>query len=86
MPETGLTLADLEHRDFATVPEYAAVLRCDPRTVRSAIKAGEIPAVKVGTEYRIPVEWLRAATAPPLTAEQRAKLTRLLDSQPARSA
>src|SRR6266487_4141012 len=49
-----LTLADLEHRDFATVPEYAAVMRCDPRTVYAAIRAGDIPATKVGSKSFIP--------------------------------
>ena len=46
-------------RLFATVPEAAAILRYDVRTVRRAIAAGEIPAVKVGATYRIRVSWLR---------------------------
>jgi len=58
-----LTLADLEDRDFATVSEYAAVMRCDPRTVTAAIKAGEIPAVKVGAAYRVALSWLRQAAS-----------------------
>jgi excisionase family DNA binding protein len=64
VPRDPLTLADLEGRDFVTVPEYAALVQCDPRTVTTAIKAGDIPAIKVGSKYRIPLAWVRqAATA-----------------------
>ncbi len=58
-----VTLDDLAGRNFATVPEVASILRCDPRTVTSAIKSGEIPAVKAGAAYRIPAGWLRAAAS-----------------------
>lgn len=44
---------------FATVPEAAAILRYDVRTVRRGIASGEIPATKVGATYRIRVSWLR---------------------------
>jgi excisionase family DNA binding protein len=46
-------------RLFATVPEAAAILRYDVRTVRRGIAAGEIPATKAGSTYRVPVSWLR---------------------------
>lgn len=49
----------LTGRLFATVPEAAAILRYDVRTVRRAIAAGEIPAVRAGSTYRISVAWLR---------------------------
>jgi excisionase family DNA binding protein len=51
--------AALAGRLFATVSEAAAILRYDVRTVRRAIAAGEIPAVRVGTTHRIRVSWLR---------------------------
>ena len=54
------TLADLAGRDFATVAEAARVLHVDPRTVRRAIASGDIPATRVGSDYRLPVLWLRA--------------------------
>jgi excisionase family DNA binding protein len=54
-PATTLT-----ERLFASVPEAADVLRYDPRTVRRAIEAGEIPAVRAGGRWRIPTSWLRA--------------------------
>ena len=62
-----ITLDDLGGRLFATVPEVAAILRYDVRTVRRAIEAGTVPAVRVGAGYRIPMAWLRSvagATAP----------------------
>jgi excisionase family DNA binding protein len=60
----SVTLADLDGRNFAQVWEVATILECDPRTIRSAIRDGRIPAVKAGSNYRIPVAWLiqRAAS------------------------
>lgn len=49
----------LRDKLFANVPEAAQVLRYDERTIRSAIAAGEIPAVKAGAQWRIPTAWLR---------------------------
>jgi hypothetical protein len=49
----------LEGRLFATVPEVAAILRWDPRTIRQHIREGKIPAVKGDNAYRVPVSWLR---------------------------
>jgi excisionase family DNA binding protein len=46
-------------RLFATAPEAAEILRADPRTVRRALEAGEIPGLRVGGRWRIPVAWLR---------------------------
>ena len=68
VPRDPLTLADLEGRDFCTVPEYAAIMQCDPRTVVSAIKSAEVPAIKVGAAYRIPLAWLRQAASAGSTA------------------
>jgi excisionase family DNA binding protein len=44
---------------FADVPETAEILRYDERTVRRAIEAGEIPAVRAGERWRVPTAWLR---------------------------
>jgi len=59
-PNAEATLQRLGQRLFATTTEAAAVLRYDARTVRRAIAAGEIPAVRAGSTYRIPTAWLRA--------------------------
>jgi excisionase family DNA binding protein len=58
-----LTLADLDGQLFADVPEVAKLLRSDVRTIRRAIVAGDIPAIRTGQRYRIPVSWLRKAAA-----------------------
>lgn len=63
-PSSEAALARLDGRLFATVTEVAAILRYDARTVRKAIEAGEIPALRAGSTYRITVEWLRAQMAP----------------------
>lgn len=49
----------LAGRLFLTVPEFADLLRADPRSVRRGITAGDIPAVKVGGITRIPVPKVR---------------------------
>jgi excisionase family DNA binding protein len=49
----------LNDKWFLTVSECAGVLEVDPRTVRRAIDRGEIPAVRVGTNLRVPMAWLR---------------------------
>ena len=46
-------------RLFATVPEFVKVSGYDARTVRKGIEAGEIPAIRVGATWRIPVAWIR---------------------------
>lgn len=49
-------------RLFLSVPETSVILDLDRqgRTVRRAIEAGEIPAIRVGPQWRIPVAWIRA--------------------------
>jgi excisionase family DNA binding protein len=60
---SGITIDDLADRNFALVPEYAAIMECDPRTVLADIRRGAVPATKVGRQFRIPMTWLRAAVA-----------------------
>jgi excisionase family DNA binding protein len=50
-PTAKEALRRLDGRLFATVTETAAILRYDARTVRKAIEAGEIPAVRAGSTY-----------------------------------
>lgn len=54
-------LDELDGKLFASVPEAAAVLRSDPRSVRRSIAEGTIPAVPVGPRKLVPVKWLREA-------------------------
>ncbi|MGP4024385.1 helix-turn-helix domain-containing protein [Actinomadura sp. 3N407] len=60
-----MTPDELRTQLFATVSEVAGVFRADDRTVRRAIDAGTIPAVKVGTKTLIPVPRLLALIEPP---------------------
>jgi excisionase family DNA binding protein len=48
-------------RLFATAPETAQVFRSDERTIRAACERGEIPAVRIGQQWRIPMSWLKQA-------------------------
>jgi excisionase family DNA binding protein len=57
--QLGRTIEEILDGLFADVPETAAVLRYDARTVRRAIEAGEIPAVRAGERWRVPTAWLR---------------------------
>jgi len=57
-PDAKDALKRITGRLFATVTEAAAVLEQDPRTVRKAIIAGEIPAVRAGSTYRVPTKWI----------------------------
>ena len=58
-------LAKLDQQLFVSVPEAAAVLRSDPRSVRRAIAAGDIPATRVGPRQLVPTAWLRSAAGIP---------------------
>lgn len=40
-----------------TVAEVARYLRLTPETVRKRIADGQIPAVRIGHEFRIPPDW-----------------------------
>jgi hypothetical protein len=58
------TIADLlvSGEDFTVVTVAADIFAVDPRTIRSRISDGVIPAVNIGTEdrpeYRVPVRWI----------------------------
>lgn len=61
-----MTLDDLVQagRIWASVPDAAALLGLDKRTVRLACEAGEIPATKIGARWMIRVSWLQDQAAP----------------------
>jgi len=44
----------LEEAQFLTVEELARLLRVDRRAVYRAVARGEIPAIKVGRQFRVP--------------------------------
>lgn len=59
-PSAQAALDRLKGKLFATTTECAAVLSYDARTLRKAIEAEEIPAIRAGSTYRIPTAWIRA--------------------------
>lgn len=62
-PSAEAALKRLEDKLFATTTEAALIIRCDARTLRKAIDAGEVPAVRTGNTYRVPTAWLRKQVA-----------------------
>jgi excisionase family DNA binding protein len=76
-----MTLDDLGDRLFAYVPEVAEILGRDERTIRAAIRAGQIPATKTGQRYIVRVSWLReqAGQAPTPQAAVLPDLDQLAD-------
>jgi len=51
-----------------TVEEFAKLFRLSPEAVRTLIRKGEIPAIRIGNQYRIPqdvVDRYFAQTLPP---------------------
>lgn len=62
-PAAQSALRRLDGRLFATVTEASAILGYDKqgRSVRRAIEAGDIPGIRAGATWRIPVTWLRQA-------------------------
>ena len=67
-PSRPMTLEDLGDKLFAYVPEVAQILCRDQRTVRAAIRAGQIPATKTGQRYIVRVSWLREQAGQPVPA------------------
>jgi excisionase family DNA binding protein len=45
---------DLTQPQVYTVEEFAKMFKLSPEAVRSLIRKGEIPAIRIGRRYRIP--------------------------------
>lgn len=45
---------------YVNIKEFCRIVGCNPRTVKAAIRRGEIPAIKFGRVYRIPLAFLQA--------------------------
>lgn len=59
----------LRGRLFVAPVQAARVLGVDRRTLYRAIEAGDVPAIKVGAQWRVATAWLRAAAQVPGDAE-----------------
>ena len=49
-----------DERPWVTVAELAAILGVADRTAYEAVRSGEVPAFRIGRQYRIPTARLRA--------------------------
>ena len=50
----------MSERQYFTVKECAALLRLTDQTVRAMIRSGDIKALQIGQQYRIPASGLIA--------------------------
>jgi hypothetical protein len=59
--EGAAALEALEKRGdlFASATWTARILKLDVRTVYAALERDEIPHVRIGQKYQVPVAWLR---------------------------
>ncbi len=58
-PDAEAALRRIGGRLFCNTTEASALLGVDPRTLRGALERGEVPGVRTGATWRIPVAWLR---------------------------
>lgn len=58
-PDAQSALERINGRIFCTVTEAAALLDVDARTMRGALKRGDIPGLRTGSTWRVPTSWLR---------------------------
>lgn len=67
-----------------TVAQFAQAFAVSPRMVRTLIKSGELPALRIGRSYRIPrkvaVDYLARAFPPAFRPASRTR-SRVLDEQ-----
>ena len=70
MPLPTLTIADFAGRDVCTVEECAALLGLSRGSTYQACRRGELPALKVGARYVIPVRRLASLLGVEIDTEQ----------------
>ncbi|MGD0984476.1 MAG: helix-turn-helix domain-containing protein [Acidimicrobiales bacterium] len=56
----GLTIGDLQGRDVCTVEELSQVLGLSRGATYAAVRAGELPALRVGGRWIVPVRQIAA--------------------------
>jgi excisionase family DNA binding protein len=57
---TASTVPTAAERPWVTVAELAAILGVADRTAYEAVRSGQVPAFRIGRQYRIPTAGLRA--------------------------
>jgi len=61
----------VSHPNVYTVEEFAAIFRLSPEAVRSLIRRGEISAIRIGRQYRIPRQVVARLFAQAVSPEER---------------
>jgi excisionase family DNA binding protein len=61
----------VSYPDVYTVEEFAKIFRLSPEAIRTLIRKGEIPAIRIGKQYRIPQEVVDRYFAQALPPEER---------------
>ncbi len=61
----------ITYRDVYTVEEFAKIFKLSPEAVRNLIRRGEIPAIRIGKQYRIPQDVVDRYFAQALPPEER---------------
>jgi excisionase family DNA binding protein len=56
MPATSITTTAKAAPEFFSIEQVATRWGVNPRTVRRLVKAGHLPAVQIGRQYRISLE------------------------------
>ncbi len=59
------------YSDVYTVEEFAKIFKLSPEAIRTLIRKGEIPAIQIGNQYRIPQEVVDRYFAQALSPEER---------------
>lgn len=63
--------AAADYPEVYTVEEFAKLFKLSPEAVRTLIRNGEIPAIRIGKQYRIPQDVVDRYFAQALPPEER---------------
>lgn len=63
--------AAADYPEVYTVEEFAKLFKLSPEAVRTLIRNGEIPAIRIGKQYRIPQDVVDRYFAQTLAPEER---------------
>lgn len=61
----------VKYPEVYTVEEFATIFKLSPEAVRTLIRKKQIPAIRIGKQYRIPQEVVERYFAQALPAEER---------------
>ena len=61
----------ITYSEVYTVEEFAKVFKLSPEAVRTLIRKGEVPAIRIGKQYRIPQDVIDRYFAQAIPPEER---------------